>query len=256
MRRSTRIKKKIEQQAVGTSTVDELSMAVTQNLVEIKEALDEKILDLQKLFDVKLSVIRGAFDATIVDIHPEPRQLDNTSKKTAQIPIASPIFSSLETTTTSFTDATTTGTISTILPSNPSTKLDSISKNNSNDNNNNSQSVIYEEESCNFDETFLSTEDYDFIDTIQSPTFSGISLPSLFYDSSKYSTLPIPTSSDVYNSASVSSGLTITTQKSVSCQPISGAAELHLLAKDNTNSRLLIYVINLYIIFFWDTGIF
>jgi len=153
--------------------------------------------------------------------------------------------------------ATFTGTTaSTILPSNPSTKLDSISKNNSNDNNNNSQSFIYEEESCNFDETFLSTEDYDFIDTIQSPTFSGISLPSLFYDSSKYSSLPIPTLSDVYNSASVSSGLTISAQKSVSCQPISGAAELHLLAKDNSNSRLLFYIINMYVIFVLDPGIF
>ena len=160
-------------------------------------------------------------------------------------------------TTNILDSATYTGTTSTITPSIPSTDNETTSTLIYNyDNNNNSQSFIYEEESSNFDETFLSTEDYDFIDTIQSPTFSGISLPSLFYDSSKYSSLPIPTLSDVYNSASVSSGLTISTQKSVSCQPISGAAELHLLAKDNSNSRLLIYVINLYIIFVWDPGIF
>jgi len=261
LRRSTRILKKIEQQAVGTSTVDELSIAVTQNLVQIKEALDEKILDLQKLFDEKLSVIRGAFDATVVDIHPEPRFLDNTSRKTAQFPNASPIVTSLETTTTSFTDATFTGTTaSTILPSNPSTKLYSISNNNNNSNNNNhdnnneSQPVIYEEESCNFDETFLSTEDYDFIDTIQSPTFSGISLPSLFYDSSKYSSLPIPTLSDVYNSVTVSSGLTINNQESLSRQPILGVNEVLLVNKYNFDRRLSVYINYQYRIFFWDPG--
>jgi len=97
---------------------------------------------------------------------------------------------------------------------------------------------------------------YDFVDSIQSPTFSGISLPSLCYDSSRYSILPMPSSSDVYNSVTVTSGPPIINQKSLSCKPILGATELRLLNKDNFNSRLLVYVINLYVIFEWDPGKF
>jgi len=70
--------------AVGTSTVDELSMAVTQNLVQIKETLDEKILGLQKLFDEKLSVIRRTFDGTVVDIHQNLDKLWNATTKTTE----------------------------------------------------------------------------------------------------------------------------------------------------------------------------
>jgi len=99
--------------------------------------------------------------------------------------------------------ATITGPTFTILSSNLFPELDTtLHINNNHDSNininNNSQSIIYEEElyTLNLDENYLSTEDYNFVDSIQSPTFSGIFLPSMCYDSSKYSILPMPSSSN------------------------------------------------------------
>ena len=254
LRRSTRILKKIEQQAVGTSTVDELSIAVTQNLVQIKEALDEKILDLQKLFDVKLSVIRGAFDATIVDIHPEPRLLDNTSKKTTQFPDTSPIFSSLETTTTSFADATFTGTISTILPL-PSSVANTNLTFNFNNNNDDTEFLTYEEEvyySISYDDLLLSNEDQAFVDSIQNPTFSGICLSS----PTDYSSLSFPTISGLDESAAVPEVLTIISQESTSCTSYLIVIASYLLVDYVFKIELIICINYQYRIFFWDPGIY
>jgi len=217
-----------------------------------------------------LAIIKRSFDATVEGIQPEPRQLDNTYKKTAQFPDASPTFSSLETTITPATDTTSkllynvtfTGSTTTVLPFNLFPEHDKTSLNNNDDsnnnNNNNSQSIIYEGESCtlNSDENYLSTQDYDFVDSIQSPTFSGIFLPSLCYDSSKYSIFLMPSSYDEYNSVTASSDLTIIVHKSLSCQPISGATESLLVIKDKFNSRLSVYAFNLYVIFKWDPGIY
>jgi len=253
LRRSTRISKAFEQQAVGTSTVDELSMAVTQNLVQIKEALDEKILDLQKLFDERLSVIRGAFDATVVDIYLEPRQLDNTSKKTAQFPDTSPIFSSLETTTTSFTDATTTGTISTILPLPSSVANTNLTFNFNN--NDDTEFLTYEEEaydSISYDDLLLSNEDQAFVDSIQNPTFSGICLSS----PTDYSSLSFPTISGLDESAAVPEVLTIISQESTSCTSYLIVIASYLLVDYIFKLELIIYINYQYRIFFWDPGIF
>jgi len=106
----------------------------------------------------------------------------------------------------------------------------------------------------NSDENYLATEDYEFLDSIRSPTFSGISLPSLCFDSSKYSILPTPSSSNVYNSVTVSSGLTINNQESLSRQPILGVNEVLLVNKYNFDRRLSVYINYQYRIFFWDPG--
>jgi len=53
----------------------------------------------------------------------------------------------------------------------------------------------------------------------------------------------------------VSSGLTIINNDFFSCQPILGVTELPLLDTDNFSSRLLVYIINQYIILVWDPGI-
>jgi len=118
---------------------------------------------------------------------------------------------------------------------------------------------IYEEEEeftlTPKDENFLSTEDHEFVDSIRSSTFSGIFLPSLYYDISKYSMSPEPTLSNVEDSASASSDITIIVQKSFTCQPFSNVIEFHLVAEYIFNSRLSIDIINRYIIFIWDPGI-
>jgi len=213
--------------------------------IELRNEMD---IIANRLIDEFMQRMKNKLDKVweIAILHEERlnanKRHNSRSVKTSEVtsnPGASPTFSSLETTTPSATNttsnliynATTTGTISTILPFNPSYNI-----NNNNDYNNNThnyQPIIYEEEPFYSDGNYLSIEDYDFVDTIQSPTFSGISLPSLFYDSLKYSTKPIPTSSDVYNSTSVSSGLTITTHSFFSCQPISGVSESHMVAEYN-----------------------
>ena len=75
------------------------------------------------------------------------------------------------------------------------------------------------------------------------------------YDISKYSMSPEPTLSNVDDSASASSDITIIVQKSFTCQPFSNVIEFHLVAEYIFNSRLSIDIINRYIIFIWDPGI-
>jgi len=77
--------------------------------------------------------------------------------------------------------ATYTGTTSTITPSIPSRDNEMTStiiyNYNNNSSNNISQDIVYEEESLtlnSIDETFLTTEDYEFVESIRSSTFSGL----------------------------------------------------------------------------------
>jgi len=223
----------------------------TTSYASYPTTVDTSFANVLQIFDQS---ILNFDEKSLLPEQKKPRRSHKTSKMTAKCPD-----------TLLFTDDilhndTSTEFTATILPSNPSTKLDSISHNNNinNINNNNSQSIVYEEESyiLNSDENYLATEDYEFLDSIRSPTFSGISLPSLCFDSSKYSILPTPSLFDVYNSVTVSSGLTINNQESLSCQPVSGVNEVLLVNKYNFDRRLSVYIIYLYIILVWDPGIF
>jgi len=80
--------------------------------------------------------------------------------------------------------ATSTGSSSTILPSDkPNLDTATALNNNDNNNNNNITFIVYVEvDYCSEyidDDAFLSSEDYDFVFSIQSPTFFGICLPTL-----------------------------------------------------------------------------
>jgi len=144
------------------------------------------------------------------------KRRNSWSVKTSEVtvnPDASPTISSCETRILSVTPttdissnllytATFTGTISTIVLSNPSSELDTTSFtyniNNTNDNNNKKnknknknndlknnndfgQAIVYEQLNSNSSgETLISTKDYEFVDLIHEPNYSVIYLFDLF----------------------------------------------------------------------------
>jgi len=91
--------------------------------------------------------------------------------------------------------ATSTGTTTTILPSdelNLNTDTTTTNNNNNNDNNNFVASIVYVDDdyysNSNYD-AFLSSEDYDFVSSIQSTAFIGIYLPPILWNSFDISSL-------------------------------------------------------------------
>ena len=159
--------------------------------------------------------------------------------------------------------ATYTGTTSTITPAIPSTDNETIStiiiNYDNNSSNNNSQAIVYEEESLapnSIDETFLTTEDYEFVESIRSPTFSGVCLPLFFYDPSNYTTTPVTTLANQDDLVIPSQALVENSQKVSFIKLYFDATNSHILNEENSNSRLLFYIINMYVIFVWDPGIF
>ena len=230
----------------------------TTSYASYPTTVDTSFANVLQIFDQS---ILNFDEKSLLPEQKKPRRSHKTSKMTAKCPDTLLITDDI------LNNDTSTELYATILSSNPSAKLFSMShnncinnNNNNDNNNNNNQYVVYEEEeeftSIPNDENFLSTEDYDFIASIRESSFSGITLPSLFFDPLKYSISPEHTFSNVDDSASASIDLTTTTLSSFACQPISGIAELLLGAEYDVNSRLLVYIINLYVIFVWDPGIF
>ena len=220
----------------------------------IRESFRTLSLDMNELGN-RMSLEMNDFKARLANI--QEQAFDDAMDKIQgmlQLPEPSQKNSKRPENTSHNKSATATGTISTISPTIPFNAPETTSFMN--------EIFIYEEqEEEEFtltpnDENFLSTEDHKFVDSISSSTFSGIFLPSLFYDFSKYLKSPEPTLSNVDDSDSASSDLTIVVQKSFSCQPFSDVLESLLVAEYDVISRILVFVIDEYVIFVWDPGKF
>jgi hypothetical protein len=214
---------------------------------DVKE-LGFKVGNMQHIFDAAMDKIQGLPRLQQPDQGRfEKSMMSSKSTTTTSILISANSISDLP------KNATSTGTISTILPTITFNAPETTSFMN--------EFFIYEEEEEEFtlmpnDENFLSSEDHEFVDSISSSTFSGIFLQSLFYDFSKYLMPPEPTLSNFDDSANAASDLTIVVQKSFSSQPFSDVLESLLFAEYDVISRILVFVIDEYVIFVWDPGKF
>ena len=144
------------------------------------------------------------------------------------------------------TNATITGPSSTIFPTNQSTE---------NNNNNNLECFNCEVEELSpnsFDNDFVNAENDQFADPVGDSICSGICSTSVLLHSCELTILQVPTSSSVYNLASVNdSKFTQLTYSSKIFAKFSNPFLLHY----NHDNILFIYFINRYRIFIWDPGI-
>ena len=138
--------------------------------------------------------------------------------------------------------ATFTGTISSILPNN--------------NNNNEIEDFTYEEEDTEedfIDEDYLTSEDYEFAETIINSTSSGTYLHLSCCASINNLLLPAPVLSSVDNSVGLPCYFTAIAQSISSLKQFSHFNELLILQNYNINNY--IYIFNRYRIFIWDPGI-
>jgi len=159
--------------------------------------------------------------------------------------------------------ATTTGTTSTVLPSdnlniNLNTHITTTTNNDTNNNSNNIvDSIVYVEDddyySNSDDDAFLSSEDYDFVSSIQSTAFIGICLPPVLWNTSDISSLVTTILPKLQNNACQFRYLITVTRPMLPFKTTSVPTNLRNYY--NHIIRLTIYDIFQYRIFFWDPGI-
>ena len=122
------------------------------------------------------------------------------------------------------------------------------------------ESFVYEKgefSSSSSDVEFLTSEDYDFVNSISDPTYSEICIPSDMPNSANYSTLPVPSfpssSNDLF---SVSYDLLAITQIFGSHTQFFNLIVCSLFNKNDLYNRFTAFNFNCHRIFVWDPGIF
>ena len=220
------------------------SLIDIKNEKEIIKKLMRSLQRLDKLWDMTIKY--------------EERQNENkrnnsrsgeTSEVTVKYPEASPSTSS-----NLLHIATTTGTIPTTLPSNSLTVNDTSSEPTM------IEPFVYgnkEFSSSSSDVEFLTSEDYDSVNSISDPTYSEICIPSDMPNSTHFSTLPVPSFPSSFNElVFVSYNLLATTQIFGSHIQFFNLIDCSLFNKNDPYNKFTAFIINCHRIFFWDSGIF
>jgi hypothetical protein len=221
------------------------SLIDIKNEKEIIKKLMRSLQRLDKLWDMTIKY--------------EERQNENkrnnsrsgeTSEVTVKYPEASPSISNNH----NLLIATTTGTIPTTLPSNSLTVNDTLPEPTM------IESFVYgnkEFSSSSSDVEFLTSEDYDSVNSISDPTYSEICIPSDMSNSASYSILPVPSFPSSFNDlVSVSYNLLAITQIFGSHTQFFNLIVCSLFNKNDLYNKFTAFIINCHRIFFWDPGIF
>jgi len=238
-------------------------MGENRKLFEEFQSLRDKLRGLEETMSDKIKEVDESMGRIQVLLQTPLKTVGSSKKDYSALNFATNTSTYISTTniiSDTITIATTTGTTSTILPSdelNLHTDTTTTTYTTNNNSNNIVDSIVYVEDddyySNSDDDAFLSSEDYDFVSSIQSTAFIGICLPPVLWNTSDISSLVTTILPKLQNNACQFRYLITVTRPMLSFKTTSVATNLRNYY--NHIIRLTIYDILQYRIFFWDPGI-